>query len=121
LRGVTAVAAGRVVLGVTKMIVHLALRRRLGDQLGQPAQQPTLADERARSEGLSCSSTGSPRLAGPATAPAVVTSITGVSDFLRSYTENLQSQSGSDEQEDEVEKFREFLDQDSPEDVAASG
>src|SRR5205807_699841 len=42
---VTAVAAGRIVLAVAEMVVHLALQRRLGDQLGQPSQQPALAGQ----------------------------------------------------------------------------
>jgi hypothetical protein len=35
------IAAGRVVLTVTEMIIHLALQSGLDHHLGQPAQQPT--------------------------------------------------------------------------------
>ena len=43
--GVAAVAAGRVVLAVAEMIIHLALHRGLDDPLRQPSQQPTLAGQ----------------------------------------------------------------------------
>jgi len=42
---VAAVAAARVVLGVAKMIIQLALERRVHDPFGQPGQQPALTGQ----------------------------------------------------------------------------
>jgi hypothetical protein len=52
------VAADQIVLGVTKVIVQLALQRGLDDRLGQPGQQPTLPGQlqapSARARSASC-------------------------------------------------------------------
>ena len=56
--GVAAIAAGRVVLGVAEMLIHLDLQAGLEDLLGEITEQPSRADQvapSARARATSCS------------------------------------------------------------------
>ena len=92
--GVAAVTAGRVVPVVAEVIVDLAFERGLHHQLRQLLQQPTLTGEpqsSARARSASCRTNSSLATAGCGCAASSSTtafsSFTGVSFFLRSYTE----------------------------------
>ena len=93
--GIAAIAACRVVLAIAEMVIQLAFQGALDHHLGQPAQQPALTGQLQPAGAGPLGKLAQHLLVGrgepaPAWSP-VVTSVTGVSFRLRSYTIEIYS------------------------------